>query len=436
MAWSWGTKDGIRHEGKSLLEHLRIIPDYRCNRKKPHDLAEMLTYLVAGYLNGRASVGRALCWSQDNIKMLKKHMTLRQGIASEPTISRMLNGIDVEMFMYAFMEWTAEILYEHGIHIIIDGKALRGASEKIKNGKTPYILNAIDAASQLVVAQMPIEEKSNEIVAIPKLLKLLNIEGNIFTIDAIGTQKKIEEIIVSAGGHFILQVKKNNPVLYEEICTGVATFMNELECPEKERSKELKKYLDSFDQWKSWEKNRERMEYREMRICTDASFLDCVKNGDMSYIKTVGCLEQVRVPIEKDGEGNDITVGKKVYLEKGTIRKPRPEKSDAMGADYQQVGMISDLVLSAEEMAKYKRNHWKIENNLHHVLDDAFREDRSTAKGSKNNLSMIRKIAYNILRIEMIRSHPNWGMQRMMDFFSTHLELTEKMLFEPIPSFY
>ena len=436
MAWNWGTKDGIRHGGKSLLEHLRIIPDYRCNRKKPHDLAEMLTYLVAGYLNGRASVGRALCWSQDNIKMLKKHMTLRQGIASEPTISRMLNGIDVEMFMYAFMEWTAEILYEHGIHIIIDGKALRGASEKVKNGKTPYILNAIDAASQLVVAQMPIEEKSNEIVAIPKLLKLLNIEGNIFTIDAIGTQKKIEEMIVSAGGHFILQVKKNNPVLYEEICTGVATFMNELECPEKERSKELKKYLDSFDQWKSREKNRERMEYREMRTCTDASFLDCVKNGDMSYIKTVGCLEQVRVPIEKDGEGNDITVGKKVYLEKGTIRKPRPEKSDAMGADYQQVGMISDLVLSAEEMAKYKRNHWKIENNLHHVLDDAFREDRSTAKGSKNNLSMIRKIAYNILRIEMIRSHPNWGMQRMMDFFSTHLELTEKMLFEPIPSFY
>ncbi len=122
--------------GKSLLEHMRTIPDYRCNREKPHDHAEMLTYLVAGYLNGRVSVGRAICWCEDNIEMLKKHMTLKQGIASEATISRILNGIDSYMFMYAFMEWTAEILYEHDIHIIIDGKALRGAAEKIKNGDT------------------------------------------------------------------------------------------------------------------------------------------------------------------------------------------------------------------------------------------------------------------------------------------------------------
>ena len=78
----------------------------------------------------------------------------------------------------------------------------------------------------------------------------------------------------------------------------------------------------------------------------------------------------------------------------------------------------------------------KIENNLHHVLDDTFREDRSTAKGSKNNLSVIRKIAYNILRIVIIREHPNWGIQRMMDYFSTHPKLTEQMLFEPIASFY
>lgn len=415
---------------------MKTIPDYRCDREKPHDLAEMLTYLVAGYLNGRASVGRVLCWCEDNMKMLKKHMTLKQGIASEATISRMLNGIDVEMFMYAFMEWTAEILCEHGIHIIIDGKALRGAAEKIKNGNTPYILNAIDAATQIVIAQLPIDEKTNEITAIPKLIKLLDIDGNTFTIDAIGTQKKIEEMIISEGGHFILQVKKNNPSLYDEICDAFEAFESELKCPEKERSARLKKYLEQYDRWKSSEKDRGRVVYRDMQICTDASFLNCINEGEIEYIQTVGCMEQVRVPIEKDAEGNDITVGKKEYLEKGTVRRPRPEKSDAMGADYQQVGMISDLILSAEEMAKYKREHWKIENNLHHVLDDAFREDRSTAKGSKNNLSVIRKIAYNIMRIVIIRDHPGWGIQRMMDYFSTHLDLTEKMLFKPIPSFY
>ena len=422
--------------GKALLEHMRAVPDYRCARKKPHDLAEMLTYLVAGYLNGRASVGRALCWCEDNIEMLRKHMGLKQGIASEATISRMLNGIDVEMFIYSFMEWTAEILCEHGIHIIIDGKALRGAAEKIKNGNTPYILNAIDSATQIVVAQFPIDEKTNEITAIPELLEMLNIEGNTFTIDAIGTQKKIEEMIVSEGGHFILQVKKNNPSLYNEICDAFAAFESELKCPKEERSKRLKKFLEQYDRWQDQEKNRERLEFRDMQVCTDASFLDCVKDGEADFIKTVGCVEQVRVPIERDAEGNNITVGKKEYLEKGTMRKPRPEKSDDMGAEYQQVGMISDLILSAEAMAKYKREHWKIENGLHHVLDDVFREDRSTAGGSKNNLSVIRKIAYNILRIAIIRDHPGWGIQKMMDYFSTHLDLTEKMLFEPIASFY
>ncbi len=415
---------------------MRDVPDYRCDRKKQHDLAEMLTCLVAGYLNGRSSVGRALCWCQDNIKTLGKHMALKGGIASEATISRMLNGIDPEMFMFSFMEWVAEILCEHGIHIIIDGKALKGATEKISNGKTPYVLNAIDAASQMVIAQLPIDEKTNEITSIPGLLEMLDVKGNIFTIDAIGTQKKIEEKIVSAGGHFVLQVKKNNPSLYEEICEAFATFEGELKCPKEKRSKALKDYLSHYDHWSSQEKNRERIEYRDMAVCTETSFLEEVRDGELGFIKTIGCMEQVRVPIEKDAEGNDITVRKKEYLEHGTVRKPRPEKSDDMGAEYQQVGMISDMVLSAKEMAHYKREHWKIENNLHHVLDDAFREDRSTAKGSKNNLALIRKFAYNILRIVIIREHPDWGIQRMMDYFSSHLSLSERLLFKPIPSFY
>ncbi|MFW5556139.1 MAG: transposase [Roseburia inulinivorans] len=277
---------------------MRTIPDYRCGRKKPHDLAE--------------------------------------------------------------------ILYEHDIHIIIDGKALRGA------------------ATQMVIAQFPINEKTNEITAIPKLL---DIDGNTFIIDAVGTQKKTEYMIAASGWHFILQVKRNNPALYDEICDAFATFESELKCPENERSERLKKYPEQYDRWQDCEKDRGRVVYWDMQTCTDASFLDCVNDGTVDYIKTIGCMEQVRVPVEKDAEGNDIAVGKKEYLEKGTVRNPRPEKSDAMEAGYQQVGMISDLALSAEEMAKYKREHWRIENNLHHVLDDAFREDRSTAKGSKNNLS-------------------------------------------------
>ena len=127
-----------------------------------------------------------------------------------------------------------------------------------------------------------------------------------------------------------------------------------------------------------------------------------------------------------------VAIGILIFLKIKNVRLFNTEEDEALIS----AGNQPENTLSAEEMAKYKREHWRIENNLHHVLDDAFREDRSTAKGSKNNLSVIRKIAYNILRIVIIRDHPGWGMQRMMDYFSTHLELTEKMLFSPIPSFY
>ena len=420
----------------SLYEHMKKVPDYRCGRKKPHDHAEMLACVIAGYINGRTSVGRALLWCRNHMDLLRKYMTLEHGIASEATISRMLRGIDEEIFALVFMEWIAEIVQEHGIHIIIDGKALRGATEKIKDGNTPYVLNAIDAATELVVAQLAISDKANEITAIPELLGILDIRDNVFTIDAIGTQKKIEQLIVDNGGHFVLQVKKNNPVLYEEIITAFAAFEKELDLEEKERSQNIRKFLEKYDRKYSQEKNRERNEYRDMRVCTDTSFLTCVREGGAPYIKSAGCITQIRVPVEKDAEGNDITVSKDEFLRAGSNRKPKPQEGDGLGDGIQQVGMISDLELTAGEMAEYKRRHWKIENNLHHVLDDVFREDRSTAKGSKNNLALIRKFAYNVLRLAEIKEHPCRGMQRMMDYFSDHPEMTGKYIFHKIESFY
>ncbi len=415
---------------------MKNIPDYRCGRKKPHVLYEMLTYLIIGYSCGRTSVGRALEWGRSHVDFLREHMSLEHGIASEPTISRMLSGIDEEIFCLTFMEWVAEILKEQGIHIIIDGKALRGATEKAKDGAVPYVLNAIDAATQLVVGQLAISEKANEITAIPQLLELLDIKDNVFTIDAIGTQKKIEEKIVSDGGHFVLQVKKNNPALYEGIVTSFDGFREELKKRPVERNDDLKPCLEKYSKWGSQEKNRGRIEYRDFQACTNPTFLECVREDGMAYIKSVGCVMQVRIPVERDANGEDITASLEEFKRKGTHRKPVVVEGDGIRDDIQRVGMISDLELSAEEMAEYKRNHWRIENNLHHVLDDAFREDRSTATKSKNNLAVVRKYAYNLLRLAIIKEHPEWGIQRMMDHFCDHLEMAEKYIFSKIESFY
>ena len=418
------------------MEHLGRIPDYRCGRKKPHVLREMLACLVAGYLSGRTSVGRALSWCREHLALLRQFMKLEKGIASESTMSRMLSGIDEELFALTFMEWVAEILDEKGIHVIIDGKALRGGTERRKDGNTPYVLNAMDAATQLVIGQLAIDAKDNEITSIPRLLEFLDIQDNVFTIDAIGTQKKIEEQILAGGGHFVLQVKRNQPALYEEIVSGIGVLEKEMSLEPEERDGRLKKHLEAMDQCSSQEKNRERKEYRDMTACRDSTFLNSVKNGEMPYIKSVGLSRQVRVPIEKDRDGNDITVGKEEFLVNGSARKPRVSSGDGMKDDAQTVGIISDMELTAEEMAMYKRAHWKIENNLHHVLDDAFREDRSPASKGKNNLAMIRKIAYNIFRIHAIKEQVEWGVQRLMDYFCDHPELIAKYIFEKIESFY
>ena len=417
------------------------MPEYRCSRKKKHDLAEMIACLIAAYSCGRTSVGRALEWCRSHTSLLRKYMKLEGGIASEPTISRMLSGIDEQMFALVLAEWAAEIVYEHGgIHIIIDGKALRGATEKIKGGKVPYVLNAIESATKMVIAQLAIPDKANEITAIPQLLQQLNIRGNTFTIDAIGTNNKIMEIILSNEGHLAFQVKKNNPALNEEIISSFKTFEEQINLPEEQRNQCLMPYIQEYDVICSQEKNRERIEYRKMQVCQNPDFLS--KSSTSAYkdllplLGTIGCSTQVRVPIEKDADGNDITVSKSEFLEHGSNRKPKPVQGDGIGDDYQSVGMISDMKLSAEEMAKLKRDHWKIEAGLHHVLDDVFREDRSTATRSKFNLSVIRKFAYNILRLAILKEHPDKSPTLMMDYFCDNPDSLATYLFCEIDSLY
>ena len=144
-------------------------------------------------------------------------MKLKYGIASPSTITRMLCGIDEELALYAFMEWIGEITDTKNTHIAIDGKALRGATEKTKSEATPLLLNAVETVRGLILAQLPVGSKTNEITGIPELLKILDIRGSVVTIDAIGTQAAVMKKIHEQNGHFVLQVKKNQPEAYGEI---------------------------------------------------------------------------------------------------------------------------------------------------------------------------------------------------------------------------
>ena len=411
---------------------MRMVIDPRCGRKTKHDHAEILTYLAAGYLAGRDSVRRCLQWCRNHIDFLRQHLELKNGNASPATVSRILGNIDEEIFCLAFIEWMTGILNTKGINIAIDGKALRGSTEKIRNRKTPYILNVIDTATALVIAQLPIAEKENEITAIPKLLKLLNIQESLVTIDAIGTVQSVIDTINEKEADYLLTVKKGNPLTYQETKEMFAELGKENEriTAHPDQTVTYEKQMDSYDVFKTIEKNRSRMEYRTMQICHNTDLITLCKK--QKEIKTVGWLEQIRIPMEKDKDGKDITPAYEDFIKNGTVRRPRITTGDDLTDDIHQVGLISSREMSAQETLKIKRNHWKIENSLHYVLDDLFREDRSSARKSKNNLAVIRKIAYNLLQIAILREKTESGPTEMRDQFNDDLTLIEKYAFRGI----
>ena len=397
----------------------------------------MLVCITLGFLCGRTTIRRSLKWCENHVEELREHMELKYGIASPSTITRMLCGIDEELALYAFMEWIGEIVDSKNTHIAIDGKALRGATEKTKGEATPMLLNAVETVRGLILAQFPVDAKTNEIAMIPELLKRLDIRGSVITIDAIGTQTAIMEQIHEQEGHFVLTVKKNQPEAYEEI----HTFMDQLEEEAGKKGKNetldsvMQEYLGKYEEISQMEKNRDRNEYRTCQICNDASNLTKTQKEWM-HVQSIGRIRQVRIPVEKDRLGNDITPSKEEFLRKGSGRVPVPSAEEGAGKDVQCTALISDLILTAEELGSIKRMHWSIENRLHHVLDDTFREDRSPAKKSRNNLSLIRKYAYNILRLAMYETGLTNIMTEMMDCFCDNAALREQYVFQGIASLY
>lgn len=176
---------------------MKAVPDPRCGRKTKHDHGEVLVCLVTGFLAGKTTIRRSLRWCKKHLEELREYLPLKNGIASPSTACRLLSGMDEELFALEFMEWTGKIVSTKGIHLAVDGKAIRAAMEKVKDFRAPMVLNAIDAVTGVVAAQMPIKNKDCEIKAIPELLKLLDIKRSTVTTDAIGTQTRIMEQILS-----------------------------------------------------------------------------------------------------------------------------------------------------------------------------------------------------------------------------------------------
>ncbi len=417
---------------------MKEVEDPRSPRAKKHDLAEVLTYLTAGYITGHTSLRRCLKWCRRRERWFQKQgLKLKNGIASLPTVSRLLSSIDELLFLFVFIEWICGIVQTKGTHLAVDGKAIRAAAEKCKGKRAPMMLHVMDAATGLVLAQKPIPDKENEITSIPELLSYLDIQESTITADALNTQTRVMEQIISQGGHFVMMVKKNQPASYEEIIEQFDEMKEERKRMAEDPAGKSRypQFMEKYDEVTYSEKNRDRYEYRNYRIINDASFVSKTEK-QWPFLKSVGCAEQIRILIVKDEDGNDITPSKELFLREGSVRQPAPLKGDGESTDIQVVGIISDKEMSAEEMGWCKRNHWSVENRLHHVLDDTFREDRSPARESRNNLALIRKFALNVLRLVQIQTGNRSPISEMMDLLNDDSELLGRYVFRPIKSLY
>ena len=245
------------------------------------------------------------------------------------------------------------------------------------------------------------------------------------------------EQVIRQGGHFVMMVKKNQPNSYEEIIRLFETIEKDRKrmATEPAYQSQYPELNQKYDEISCFEKNRDRYEYREYRIINDPACVSRAKK-EWPFLKSVGYVEQTRIRLVRDREGNDITPDRETFRREGSSRQPSPRKGDEEKDDIQVVGIVSDMEMSAEDMGKCKRDHWSVENRLHHVLDDTFREDRSPAKKSKNNLALIRKFAYNLLRLAQIQKNLSLPMTEIMDLLCDDKVLLGKYIFHEIESFY
>ena len=336
------------------------------------------------------------------------------------------------MASLAVMNWICAITDTRGIHIAIDGKGLRAAAGKIKGERTPYILNAIDVATRLVIGQLAIREKTNEMTAIPELIEMLEIEESTITIDAIGTTGTVMDSIDKKDGYFLLQVKKNCPLLYEEL---MDLFDDLRKLKEDDGDAFERVSGETYGEHKTSEKNRERYEHRKVEYYEGKEWIEYFQEERPS-IKSVGRTSQVRILVVQDAEGKDVTPSLEEFLANGSIRQPIVTVGDGFKDVVQKAGLVSNRKMSAEEMMKYHRNHWKIEDSLHYVLDETFREDKCTVKKGKNALSMLRKCAYNIARLLQIENPEGRPyIPDVLDDIADDFELAAKYVFRPVPAF-
>lgn len=370
----------------SMFDRFAVMEDPRDKRGKRYGLIELLVMVVYGILNGYEDFENMADflgqreWYFRSLLMIDK-------TPSHDCLSDLFAAIDPAEFMEIFVEWIREIVkVRTGATIAIDGKAIRSARDRINGGNTPYVLSAYLSEIGISIGQVAVDQKSNEFKSIPELLGVIDIKGCYVTIDAIGTHETIARKIASKKGHYALKVKGNQKTLMNDI---EAYFAGNIA-----NNGEIQMGTTPI------ESKHGRDECREYYISHDVSCITDREKWDT--VKSVGLVRVYRA-------GDDaIEIKDNCY--------------------------IMDTKISMEQFKKVTRSHWGIECGLHWRLDVIMGEDRSRNRAghSVSNLSVVRKIVFNMVRLD--KSFGEISFKKKLTRYRLDSMAAENLIFSVFPA--
>ena len=327
------------------------MEDPRSNiRNQVHyPLTEIFFLIISAVVSGLNDWDEIALFGEEKLEWLRKFFPYKNGTPCDTSLARFFAKIDPEGFGQYFANWTQSLSQvTEGQVVAIDGKTMRGSADKANNKSALHIVSAFVSEQELCLGQLATDQKSNEITAIPELLDLLTLDGCIVTIDAMGCQKAIAKKIRSQKADYILQVKKNQKALLEQIekVFGLTSI----------DSSSTSNTLDHG-----------RIEQRTCEVITDLTHLDHCQ--DWLDLKAIVRVNSSRV----HKQNGKVETSTRYY--------------------------ISSRKDTAETFNKNVRSHWAIENNLHWSLDVTFKEDRSRKRigNSAANFNIMAKMAMTLI---------------------------------------
>jgi predicted transposase YbfD/YdcC len=337
----------------SIKKHFAALKDPRVRKRTDHRLIDIIAIALCGVIANCDGWTDIIDFANQRITWFKRFLKLPNGIPSHDTFERVFANIDPAVFNRCCVAWLRAVSDLVGLnHIAIDGKTLRGSASATCGPL--HLVSAWAAQANLSLGEVAVEGKSNEIKAIPELLKLLDLKGALVTIDAIGCQKAIAQQILDKGGDYLLAVKANQEHLLEDIQTTVAKALD------GDLPKHQVAMVTTTDE------GHGRVERRTYTVITNVK--DIRDRTLWAGLTTVGmCL--------RERTANGKTTEETHYF-------------------------IASGRLGARKAANVMRGHWAIENNLHWQLDVHFGEDRSRIqeRNAARNFASMRKLALGVLR--------------------------------------